>query len=203
VSINNLNDFRSAYTTATYWWEPQDRPVIWACTKEMPNHSNVNEVFAKVSLVNRLYRANLHMGAKSAEWKVAETLVNERFDMSLSALRALSAFDPASLPTVLDAHECLVKIARSVTERTENSFAAKYLSFHFPAVVPIFDNNAYATGWKLVGRRLSSELYTNRLNCDYGYHCEAILLLVDHLKEHGVNEPNLKLIDNVLYDSSW
>lgn len=36
-------------------------------------------------------------------------------------------------------------------------------------------------------------------NYDYGYHCEAILLLVEALLSNGFQNPDLKLVDCVLY----
>jgi hypothetical protein len=200
MAVRNTKGFINAYTKAEYWWEPLDRPILTAC-RMMPNHVANEEVFAKIALVNRVYRANLHLGTTNAEWKLAELLVRMKFDNTIAQLRKLKSFSNKTKASVIAAHEDFVKIAYKVTKRVENSFCAKYLSSHFPAVLPIFDSKSYATSWKLKGGSLGKDLYDNNRNCDYGYHCEAILLLITDLRREGISNPNLKLIDSILYES--
>lgn len=198
VSMNCVDDFVSGYASAGLWWEALDRPILRAC-KEYPTHSDAREVFGKVALVNRAYRANLQMGVKDAEWKLAELLVNDNADKVISPLSCVSAFSRDTLETILAVHDDLVRLTYRVTNRVENSFCAKYLSFHFPEVVPLFDGYAYACSWRLMKERLPRGLYRDRWNVDYGYHCEAVLALVEVLHERGIRKPVLKLVDSVLY----
>jgi hypothetical protein len=200
MAVRNTKDFIKAYRMAQYWWEPLDRPILTACRK-MPNHVSNEEVFAKIALVNRVYRANLHLGTTDAEWKLATLLVKINFDNTIAQLRNLKSYSNKSKALVIATHEDFVKITYKVTKRVENSFCAKYLSSHFPAVVPIFDGKSYATSWKLKGRYLGKDLYHNNWNSDYGYHCEAILLLISDLRQERISNPSLKLIDKILYES--
>ena len=200
MPVNTIDDFKSTYREVTYWWEPLDRPILRAC-REMPDHTAVEDVFAKIALVNRTYRANLQMGTKRAEWKAAERFVQSGVDNRIAALRTAAPFSSTTLSLVLEAHENLVDILKPLTGRVENSFVAKYLSFHFPSVVPIFDRNAYATSWRLVGARIAGIPHPNWYNTKYQYHCAALLILINELVQDGVQAPSLKLIDNVLYDS--
>lgn len=201
MKIRNLKGFLAAYEKTEYWWEPLDRPIQWAC-RTMAGHTNQEEVFGKIALVNRTYRTNLHLGASGAEWKLAGVYVDKRVDNILAPLARIKEFSRDSLPPVVEAHERLVRLSYAVTKRVQNSFCAKYLSFHFPHAVPIFDNKAYNTSWRLVGRQLPNNPYPENWNSDYIYHCQAILLLMDYLRQQGYKDPNLKLIDNVLYKSN-
>ena len=100
----------------------------------------------------------------------------------------------------MDVHEELVKACKAATTRSAVSFASKYLSFHEPLVFPIFDNKAYRTAWRLTKKHVVATQHDSRANVDYGYYCEALLLLIAHLRTNGVATPDLKLLDNVLYD---
>ena len=141
------------------------------------------------------------MGVKDAEWKLAQLMVDNDFDKSISEALTLGSFSSSTLPSVIALHEGFVHLGRRVTKRIENSFCSKYLSFHFPKLFPLFDRNAYNASWELTGHRLSRGLYVGNRNVDYAYHCEAILKLLTELHQHGVAEPDLKTIDYVLYST--
>lgn len=198
--MKSIDDFIKAYEAAQYWWEPLDRPIL-AAFSAYPGHDDVGEVFAKIALVNRVYRANLQMGGKDSEWKVAERMVEQREKLNTMfvRLRSCERFCRDTLPCIMDAHEQLLPLAGSVTGRVENSFCSKYLSFHLPDSIPIFDRWAYRSSWKLMKKRLPRGMYSGKSNIDYGYHCEAVICLIDALKSHLGHFPSLKLVDYILY----
>lgn len=195
-----LDEFVERYRAVDYWWEHLDRPILRAC-QEMPAHRNQREVFGKIALINRAYRANLQMGARDAEWNLARAMVEAKFDEFVRPIADSRCFDRGSLMTIMAAHEKFVRLAYGVTKRVENSFCAKYLSFHFPKVTPLFDSNAYGASWKLAKAVLAVGLYQGNWNIHYGYHCEAVLHLLSVLDEHGITEPDLKFVDYVLYSA--
>jgi len=196
--MNTLDDFVKAYQSTDYSWEAMDQVIIRMCD-ENPGHTQVPEVYAKVALINRAYRANMQMGAKNAEWNVAKLLVDQKSDKFIAPLRVLPRFGRETISEIVSTHESLVQLVHTVTNRTTNSFASKYLSFHAPRVVPLFDSNSYKVAQQLVGDRVRRELYRGNANWKYGYHCEAVLLLVEALYGRGVDNPNLKLVDCVIY----
>jgi hypothetical protein len=196
--MNTLQEFVETYRSAGYRWKEIDQVLRRMC-QESPEHVQVPDVYAKVALINRAYRANVQMGAKDAEWKVAERLVDRRADEFISPLLALSCFNHETIARVVDAHQQLVKIVHSVTGRITDSFASKYLSFHAPDVVPLFDGHSEEVAQRLVGDRVRRESYRGNVNQRYAHHCEAVLLLVDILGEHGIADPKLKQIDCAIY----
>lgn len=196
-----LADFLEAYRSASYDWERLDRILLDACAAT-PHHTNVGDVFAKVALINRTYRANLQMGAKNAEWDVAERLVRVGFDGTIADVLPPLRLNRETAPLVVDVHRRLVEVCREITGRVQNSFASKYLAFHAPLAVPIFDGWAYKASWDLVGQHATGWLAAKaKPNADYGWHVEAVLLLAEHLRDAGVVDPDLKKIDIVLYGS--
>jgi len=141
----------------------------------------------------------LGRAGKDAEWRLAKTFVRANIDNELLLLKHIRRFNRNSIDTIVQTHETLIQIVYTITRRTQNSFCSKYLSFHFPKIVPIFDSYSYTTSWNLTGRQVKATRFDENRNYDYGYHCEAVLLLVEALLRSGINNPDLKLVDCVLY----
>jgi hypothetical protein len=204
MQLDSLEKLCAAYKSLEadgghYSWSALDRALIAVCAT-MPLHDNIDEVYAKVRIINRAYLANLQFGAANAEWKVAEAFIKGTPDAVFAPLRSSSQFSLEGLPILLNAHENLIDLAYQVTGKVQNSFVSKYLHFHFPATVPIFDNLAYNAAWNLAQPPYSqSELYDGRRNRDYGYFCGALLRIMHELQTHGVESPRLKLLDVLLY----
>jgi hypothetical protein len=206
MSFKNIKKFCAAYKRleadgGRYSWFGLDQALSHLC-RTVPRHVSVNEVYAKIRIINRAYLANLQFGAKEAEWKVAQKFVMRDADVIMAPLRRSSKFSRDSLATLLNAHEQLVKLAFQVTKRKENSFVSKYLHFHFPDTVPIFDSKAYSAAWKLA-KAPPEEFaqYDKRLNYDYAYYCGSLFQIIDALQACGVKSPRLKFVDVLLYGS--
>src|SRR5262245_21802212 len=88
---------------AAYWWREMDRVLTEMC-RAHPDHEDVYEVFAKVSIINRMYRANLQMGANDPEWLVSQALVDNRADRIIAPLRTLDSFSATTLSAVVQVH---------------------------------------------------------------------------------------------------
>lgn len=178
-----------------YWWIPLDRPIFGACI-DHPTHSDSCEVYAKVALINRMYSAQLGRGKISkdkAEVQVARALFQSDIDKFIEPLFGLDGLNETVLPEVLKCHDRLVRIVRQGTGKDELSFSSKYLSFHVPRVVPIFDSKASKTA-----RDILKGFFSFRGYGFYEKHCRRILNLMDFLIKGGI-KPNLKIIDYVLF----
>ena len=199
--MKTLADFLSAYKQVHadgYDFKIMDDTLFDLC-RRFPGHTKglERQIVAKVGLVNRAYRANLQMGTEYAEWKLAQRLTTSDIDEHLSKLRSLSSFDEAAAPVVLQAHHSLVAVCKEVTGRWALSFASKYLSFHVPRVVPIFDSLSYKEGWNYARGSVASPL-PGKAAEDYRWHTASVLFLANHLRKQGI-DPDVKLIDVVLY----
>lgn len=200
--MSELEAFVTAYRTveqAGYSWEEMDRVILALCEKT-PGHRSQREVMARVALVNRAYRAHLQMGDKDAEWTLAGRLVESEIDEQIEELRGIPTFNATTAPLVVAAHGALVALCKEATGRWALSFASKYLSFHAPMVVPLFDQKAHVEGKKLVQGLVNAPI-SGCAAMDYRWHAARVLYLAEHLQEHGI-DPNLKIIDIVLYGSA-
>ncbi len=201
-----FNEFCRAYKRleangGVYSWSGLDKALITLCQTN-PRHVSRDDVYAKVRIINRAYLANLQFGVRGAEWEVAKKLVKEKADTMMAPLHQCSCFSVQTLPIVLGVHEKLVKLTHRVTKKLQNSFVSKYLHFHFPNAVPIFDKKAYEASWKLAPAKSQLAKYDGCLNCDFCYHSHSILRIMNMLRKRRVNSPSLKLIDVLLYDPS-
>ncbi len=207
MSNDEIRNFCKAYKAlekkGTYPWQILDEALFYVCN-EYPKHKTTDEVFSKVALVNRAYRTNLHFaGKKNIETRIAETLVNNNLDAALAPLRTMRSLVTENLSAVVEVHGQIVTIVKKVTKKINNSFVSKYMHFHFPDIVPIFDQYAYDESWRLKPLQKSEWLkWDDLINCEYGYHCESVVNLLNELRANGVNSPNLKLIDILLYEGN-
>ncbi len=210
MPFKSIEEFCNAYQrlemSGWYEWAALDKMLVKVCSAA-PDHKQVDEVFAKIAIINRTYRANLQLAASEAERKVAEQFVAGHVDKIIDPLHRISTFSSVVLSPLLDVHEKLAGLAGKITRKVNNSFVSKYLHFHFPRVVPIFDNISYANSWNLArvswedGSPPESEyrLYHRRKTCDYGYHCSALLRIIEELKGRKIAKPSPKLLDVLLY----
>jgi len=177
-----------------------DEALYWLC-KKYPDHTDKQKVFGKISLVNNAYRANIQTTKKGAEWALAEYLSENNFDNIISPLKTIPGFDITTCQTVVQLHSEFVKITFKVLGRNCYSFCAKYLYFHFPSAVPIFDRRAYKTAWRLAGSEVGDRPEFDQLrNSDYAYYCACLLKIIERLQTNGIKDPSLKTIDVLLYD---
>jgi hypothetical protein len=168
--------------------------------QKYPHHTSTEQVFAKISLVNRVQRANIVRRRKGAEWTLAEFLVNKKFDNTITPLKKIRKFDAETLPEIVDVHKRFVNTAKKVLRIRAVSFCSKYLHFHFPKIIPIFDSKASETAWKLVGKEIK-DCYGYR--SDYEHYCLAILNIIEKLSLHGIRSININAIDHLLYDELY
>lgn len=183
-----------------------DEALLGVC-RAYPAHTDTDVVFSKVAIINRAYRANLRFVGTDAEKNIAKAFVKNGLDSELTPLAGMAVLNAESLPTLVHIHGRVVSIVRKVTHQVDNSFVSKYLHFHLPAVVPVFDVNAYAKSWELAGFEKKSnksewEKWNSLENYDYGFHCASVVILLDRLRANGIDAPSLRLMDVLLYGAN-
>jgi hypothetical protein len=185
--------------TGEYPWSALHRMLRQICVGS-PCHENENEVYAKIRIINRTYLANLQFGVEEAERKVAQEFIRGNTDSIVAALGRYTQLNRETLPAVLRVHEQLVMLAHRATGKAANSFVSKYLHFHFPDVVPIYDSKAYDLAWKLAPVPESEWIkYKGLVNVDYCCYCPSVVEILSELQTCGVKAPQLELLDFLLY----
>lgn len=131
------------------WWLGVDLELLRA-VDDHPDHLDRRAVFAKVTMVNRLYMTGLERHGGSGDSatlepaaRVAACLVENaaELDERIARLRALTSLSPDSLAQIVDTHAWLVRALKAAEVGRTVSFSSKYLHFHAP-MVPIYDSIA-------------------------------------------------------------
>lgn len=185
-----------------HWWIGPLNQIVEGVCRHSPHHKNACDIYAKVALINRVYRTNLHRRV-TEKVPFPELSVARQFtkgaDVAMRPLRSLRSLRRNGLPDLVRCHTELMHLVHEVTKTWEVSFCSKYLSFHFPNVAPIYDLLAWRSARELVPQIDAWRCDPEVLNCDYGYHCLRVLQLLDILKGRVPGRPALRVVDFVLY----
>lgn len=187
-----------------YYYRFLEEHIVALC-KKYPKHTNQDKVYAKIALVNRAYKVNIEKRKVGAELRLAECLIaDSKIDDMIRRLRSVREFNESTFYTIVEKHGEFVHLCKKPLGIRANSFCSKYLHFHLPSIIPIFDQFAYDEVWKLVGKEVKTNSeFDNYINEDYVYYCKALLHLIKKLKkDHGIVQPDLKTLDYLLYDRS-
>ena len=126
--------------------------VLYDLCRQCPGHHELDQIVAKVWLIGRSYAAAIERGAEIEEdedfyvERVAPAMRSARIDRWFSPLRGLKRPDAAA---VVPVHARLTGLFKKISGKEKRSLASKYLHFHFPKSVYIFDERA-ARGIRVV-----------------------------------------------------
>jgi hypothetical protein len=192
-SVERFKESRARYERE--WRKVDD--CLYGFVRKHPGHSGSESeyVCVKVFLVNRVYQANVHL--KIPEYDLAEHLRKTFWlDENLAGLDGYLDFDDDSWSPVVDLHKKLVALGREWSGAELEVFFSKYLHFHCPQVVPIYDNRA----WDTLEDHIPASTFSG---CDtyYDNFCRRFLQLYQQAKDakHISGEVNVRALDYYLY----
>ena len=121
--------------------------VLYRLCRKHPDHRSDDAIVAKVWLIGRAYaaaieRRRIDLDLSSDEFylsRVAKGIRGSGIDRSFRALQGLSRPDPVA---VVPVHKWLTERFRRISKHDNRSLASKYLHFHFPRAVYIYDARA-------------------------------------------------------------
>ena len=125
-------------------WDLGNQALYDLCRKR-PDHRSVDAIVAKVSLIGRSYAASIERGAETGDGedfyleRVAPAMRSAPIDRWLKPLRGIRRPDAA---VVVPAHKRLTALFQEISGKEKRSLASKYLHFHCPKAVYIFDERA-------------------------------------------------------------
>lgn len=170
--------------------------TLYELCRRHPTHTDQAEIVAKVWLIGRAYSASIERGrGKGASAHlpndrfyaeaVPEALRRRGIDRHIRRIAKLEANDDAAIPLVLAAHQCLVDVFSELTGKDKRSLASKYLHFHLPEHVFIFDSRVAEAirTLRLDGRDTTRNVYDRAYAKFVG---EALVLCDAVLTEHCV-----------------
>ena len=118
--------------------------VLYRMCSEKPLHENIDVIKSKLWIIGRAYSAAIERkaGPDFNIENLANALKNSQLDEHILQLQKITRTDELNLDTLLSAHKYLTKIFQKATGLEKRSLASKYLHFHAPKAVFIFDSIA-------------------------------------------------------------
>ncbi len=144
-------DFK-AYKNAWRRYEETHRvsdQVLYDMCKAYPSHDTFAHIFAKVNIIDRIYRTNLRFRRISlidlSEYIYSKRKTVDKIFEQLMRLKTPTADNiilTSTLESIIELHGCMVSLLERFTGTEESSFVSKYMHFHRREIVPILDRRA-------------------------------------------------------------
>ena len=154
-------DIAKARAQAAYGFGNQ---ILYDMCKNYPKHIDEAVIIGKIWLIGRSYAAAIERGSKRINYETdvgpAIKAIGDTLDDKISHLAIYPQITRECLSDMLKTHHFLMKEFRNITGMDKRSLASKYLHFHAPNVVYIYDSLAqmHVSKYKLPYRPLKMEL---------------------------------------------
>jgi len=118
--------------------------ILYCMCKERPFHKDIDTIEAKLWLIGRAYSAAIERkaGKDFNLHHAAEKIKSSDIDSYISNLKKIDRISYENVEVLLTAHKYLTDILKSITGLEKRSLASKYLHFHAPQSVFIYDSRA-------------------------------------------------------------
>jgi hypothetical protein len=117
---------------------------LYRMCKDKPLHNDLDIVKSKIWIIGRAYSAAIERGAGKFfdENNAASIIMRSNIDDHLTRLKAIRRPSQSNLDELLTAHKDLTDSFYESTKIRKRSLASKYLHFHAPRAVFIYDSIA-------------------------------------------------------------
>jgi hypothetical protein len=177
-------------------WYNVDR-VLYNLCKTFSTHKSINEILTKVVAVDRIYRAWLYR-KRVNYYEVAKRLQELNLDSMLEKVGK-----NLTEKNIKNVTEIVLLVANPVNPQRPRYivFASKYLHFHKPSLIPIFDSNV-----KKEMKKISKRLHLHsecRCRTEYECFCHQILELKKALQKIAKKRISFSELDKLLYGKRY
>jgi hypothetical protein len=174
--------------------------ILYKMCADYPDHNDVDVVGGKIWLIGRAYAASLErkkpqgISTDTLYRQVTRAIVASDIDQQLAYLKSnfnesLSAKDSHVIEQILKLHNSFVNTLTRYTQIDKRSLASKYLHFHLPTLIYIYDSRANGAIQAIYPRvRLKQTLNTP---FDYSYRNFYLKML--KLRDEIVTHHNIWL----------
>jgi hypothetical protein len=162
--------------------------VLYRMCRERPLHDDMDTIQSKIVLIGRITGASLERGVRPGlrMSEVAQTISRSDLDQHIERLNALDRPTDDNLSVLLEAHQYLTDLLESITGVRKRVLASKYLHFHAPQAVFIFDSKADL----MLRRQMPKRNHPIKFLGVYDKKFEAFALRCIYYRDH-VLEPAL------------
>ena len=186
-----IQNYRANLAGSTRWGLANQ--TLYDLCKEYPNHTDADQIVAKLWLIGRSYAAAIERRKNAKGYvgdfyydTVAPAMISagQDLDSKIALLNSLKSIDD-----LLDTHAYLMGIFNSLTGMDKRSLASKYLHFHCPEAVFIYDSVASTALRKIVKKPKNIGTYiTGNRDAEYVDFCLRAIELRQYIAdEYGLN----------------
>ncbi|TYO99675.1 hypothetical protein EDC39_102200 [Geothermobacter ehrlichii] len=118
--------------------------VLYRMCQEKPHHDNRDVIRAKLWIIGRAYSASIERKAKPGfKMEDAVDIIKASdIDLYIQELKKIERLNESNVFTLLKAHKYFTGVLKDATGIEKRSLASKYLHFHAPSSVFIYDSIA-------------------------------------------------------------
>lgn len=118
--------------------------VLYRMCEDRPLHEDIDTIKSKLWIIGRSYAASIERGAgKNFNIEEAAKLIQKSdIDTRIGELKNVDRITVGNIHVLLDAHKSFTDTLKIATTKAKRSLASKYLHFHAPRAVFIFDSIA-------------------------------------------------------------
>jgi len=118
--------------------------VLYRMCEERPRHDNIDTIMSKLWIIGRAYSAAIERkaGEGFSLQQAAEQIKASEIDSHISKLQKIDRTSLENVDTLLTAHKYFTDVLKDITDLNKRSLASKYLHFHAPRCVFIYDSIA-------------------------------------------------------------
>jgi hypothetical protein len=201
ISIEVINNSQS-----TKW--DLGNEVLYKLCKENFYHQNEQQILAKVWLIGRAYAAALERRRNKETINdnfyldsVVPKFKESNIDEYLSRLQKYDSIDMNNVVEVLQAHNFVTKLTKSITLLDKRSFSSKYLHFHLPRLFFIYDSRVVSSLRQFISKapKVYREIIkSDDVDTEYAkYVCKCLAVKDEIKQQHGI-ELTPRQLDNIL-----
>ena len=182
------------------------KKLLYDLCKKHPLHVDGDEIFSKVLLIGRTLAAAIERGGKGKVdirtfyWKKvvpAFTKNAKAIDGGIAELNGAKGGFVENAEKALALHKTLLDVIKGVTGVNKRSLASKYLHFHCPSQVLIYDSRACEAAQHLVPNHKVPPEW-KKYDGKYAMFVARVLVIADTIKEEKGEQVTPKDIDDFL-----
>lgn len=183
--------------------------LLYDLCKKHPHHTDADEIHAKVLLIGRAYAAAIErgrIGNGTSDHFYRDDVIpaflknGKNLDAGIAKLNASEGGLRENAENALALHKQLLDIIYRITQKEKRSLASKYLHFHCPALVPIYDSRASAAARKIVNRPVVPGDWKKKFDTEYATFFARILAIAEEIEKRSKRRVMPREIDNFLLD---
>lgn len=160
--------------------------VLYRMCSDKPKHDCIDVISSKLWIIGRSYSASIERKA-GKDFKIneaAEIIRKSDIDSRLGKISSIERPDINNLNQILDLHHFFLSLLKEATSIEKRSLASKYLHFHAPKAVFIYDSIAN----KELRSRLKGKRFKIDSQFDYEYtaFCHRAIHYRDNVFENDI-----------------